>query len=423
MNAHRLAVLALLAPALLTGQAALAQGFDGAPSVAEREVNSTKPRDLTTLEPQEVLDSAKVGPAGEDTPLPDPAKIREILKTGLDWLIAHQNEDGSWGGPGQPGPYDEFWSNITTHEAWIEATTGLAVMTLREHPESKQALASAARGLDWLIDRPPPKRPSDWDTDNTWGTIYGLEALATCLKAGEPKDEKRRDAAHVSAQKLVDQLADYQTPNGGWGYYDFDSLAKRPSWATSFQTAAALAALITAREAGLDVKGRMTTRAADAIRRCRLANGAYGYSIDPIPAMHLEYINNVKGSLSRIQACNYALLRAGANDVSRADVLAGLDQFFEHHRFLDVARKKPIPHEAYYYNSGYFYFFGHFYAARLLDLLDPADRARYAARLAREIVKTVEPDGSMWDYYMCSYGSCYGTAFGMSTLTRTLPER
>src|SRR5262249_46686897 len=160
----------------------------------------------------------------------------------------------------------------------------------------------------------------------------------------------RQDAARTRAATLVDELADYQTPNGGWGYYDFDTLAQRPSWATSFQTAAALSALVAARDAGLDVKGRITSRAMDALRRCRLANGAYSYSIDPIPHLGLEYINNVKGSLSRIQAGNYALLRAGANDVSRDDVLAGLDLLFEHHRFLDVARQKPIPHEAYYFN-------------------------------------------------------------------------
>jgi len=131
----------------------------------------------------------------------------------------------------------------------------------------------------------------------------------------------------------------------------------------------------------------------------------------------------VKGSLGRIQVCNYALTLAGCKDVTHEDLLAGLDQLFAHHRFLDVARKKPIPHEAYYYNSGYFYFFGHFYAARLLELLTPAERARYAERLAREVVKTQEKDGSMWDYYMNTYGKAYGTSFGVMTLKRTLPER
>ena len=71
--------------------------------------------------------------------------------------------------------------------------------------------------------------------------------------------------------------------------------------------------------------------------------------------------------------------------VDHDDLLEGLDEFFEHHRFLDVARKKPYPHEAYYANSGYFYFFGHYYAARILELLPVAEKVRYQARLAREV--------------------------------------
>jgi hypothetical protein len=156
------------------------------------------------------------------------ATIRKVLKSGLDWLVAHQNPDGSWGGPGHPGPYDEFWSNITTHEAWIEATTGLAVMTLREHAEDKDAIASAARGLEFLIDRPAPKRPSDWDTDNTWGAIYGLEALATCLKAGEPADKTRQDAARQVRRPSWRTSATTRRP-GGWGYYDFRVAGQAPS--------------------------------------------------------------------------------------------------------------------------------------------------------------------------------------------------
>ncbi len=57
------------------------------------------------------------------------------------------------------------------------------------------------------------------------------------------------------------------------------------------------------------------------------------------------------------------------------------------------------------------------------DVVPPIERARYAARLAREVVKTQEDDGSMWDFYFNTYGPAYGTAFGVMTLTRTLPER
>lgn len=418
MNAAR-AVIAVLALAL----PAAPQAAGDAPSQAELEVRTPGGRPLVELKPEEVLDAARAGPAGEDTPLPDPATIVAALRRGVDWLLAHQNADGSWGGWHEAGPWDEFWSNIHTHKAWITATTGLAVMSLLEHPDDDRARAAVLRGLDFLAAEPAPQRPSDWDVDNTWGYVYGLDCLATVLLDGRVKDTPREARLRAKGEEFIEKLAAYQTPSGGWGYYDFDSLAQRPSWATSFQTAAGAVALAQARDAGLPVPGRMLERALEALRRCRLPNGAWSYSVDPVPQLALEWIDNPKGSLARIQACNFAFLRAGASDITRTDVLAGLDEFFRHHRFLDVAYQKPIPHEAFYLNSGYFYFFGHFYAARLLDTLEPAERARYAARLAREVVKRQEPDGSLWDYHMNAYGRPYGTAFGTMTLVRTLPER
>jgi hypothetical protein len=417
----RRATAGLLAAALALPAAA--QGLDGAPSQAELESRTPGGRRLSDLEPEDVLDAARAGPVGEDTPLPDTQAVVAALGQGLAWLLDHQNLDGSWGGWGEAGPWDEFWSNIHTHKAWITATTGLAVMSLLEHPDDLRARRAVQRGLDYVLGEPAPQRPSDWDVDNTWGYVYGLDMLGTVLLEGRFTGTEREARARAKADEYVEKLAAYQTPAGGWGYYDFDSLAQRPSWATSFQTAAALGALAQARDAGVPVPGRVVTRAMDALRRCRLANGAWSYSVEAVPHLGLEWIDNVKGSLSRIQACHYALLRCGANDVSRADVLAGLDQLFEHHRFLDVAYQKPVPHETYYLNSGYFYFFGHYYAARLLDTLEPAERARYAARLAREVIKRQEADGSMWDYHMNAYGRPYGTAFGTMTLTRTLPER
>jgi len=391
-------------------------------TAAAAQETGDKPRALVDLSPDEVLEAAKHGAgAGENTPLPDTATVVAAIERGTAFLIGSQNEDGSWGSWREPA--HEFWSNPYSHKAWILASTGLVVMTLLEQGGNEAALAAADKGLDYMLAEPTPARPSDWDVDNTWGYVYGLDTLTTALGnarfAGTPREAPMR----AKCAEYIASLAAYQTPTGGWGYYDFDSLADRPSWATSFETAAALVALARARDLGLALPDGMLAAAIAGLERSRLANGAYAYSFDPVPRYNLEWIDNVKGSLSRIQAGNYALLRAGSKAVSREDILRGLDQLFEHHRFLDIARKKPVPHEAYYLNSGYFYFFGHFYAARLLNELDPAERARYAMRLAREIVKTQETNGSMWDFNFNTYGRAYGTAFGVMTLTATLPER
>ena len=81
---------------------------------------------------------------------------------------------------------------------------------------------------------------------------------------------------------------------------------------------------------------------------------------------------------------------------------------------------KPIPHEAYYQNAGYFYFFGHYYAAGVIEELPKKDRAPYAEKLRREVVKCQEKDGSMWDFYLSSFHRPWGTSFGVMALASTL---
>jgi hypothetical protein len=135
----------------------------------------------------------------------------------------------------------------------------------------------------------------------------------------------------------------------------------------------------------------------------------------------MEGIDQIKGSLSRIQVCNLALLRAGP-DIGHEDLVTGLEYFFNEHRFLDVARMKPWPHEAYYLNSGYFYFFGHYYAAEVIRQLPPEERARWWPKLQYEILKTQQEDGSMWDFYISSYHRPYAVAYCLLALAPSLSE-
>jgi hypothetical protein len=401
--------------------AGLLAGLVAGPVTAAQETPE-KPTSIVDLKPEDVLEAARHGAgAGEDTPLPSEAVIVQSITRGIEFLVKTQNEDGSWGSWDEPA--HEFWSNPYSHKAWIEATTGLVVMSMLEHPDNEAAMKAADRGLDYILAQPIAKRPSDWDVDNTWGSTYGLDALTTALAHERYADDARTPKMRERVALYIQDLANYQTPAGGWGYYDFDTLAARPSFTTSFETAAVVVGLAQARDLGFELPEKMLPAAIKGLQQARLGNGAYDYYISAIPTHNMEWINNVKGSLSRIQCAHYALRLADEGLVTREQILTGLDQFFEHHRFLDVARKKPIPHEAYYLNSGYFYFFGHFYAARLLDTLDEPDRARYRVRLAREVVKTQEADGSMWDYHFNTYGKAYGTGFGVMTLTRTLPER
>ncbi|TAH38697.1 MAG: hypothetical protein EYC70_04835 [Planctomycetota bacterium] len=359
---------------------------------------------------------------------PAEAQARDGIARGLEYLLSVQEKDGAFGHWRRPE--SEFWSNLESHKSWQVATTGLACMALMDAGSTDAHWAALDRAVDHLSARAAVKRPSDWDVDNVWGYVYGLAALTQASafpRYADAGQEPRRAAMRAMGEALLEKLWKYQTPSGGWSYYDDETLAYRPSWATSFTTAVAVLGLLDARQLGWKVDAKRLQRAVAAVQRCRMPNGAYTYNVETFPSLgSLENIDQIKGSLSRIQVCNLALWRAQRelgidSGITEETLRQGLAYFFREHRFLDVALKRPIPHEAYYYNSGYFYFFGHYYAAFVIQLLPEADRRHFATLLWREILKLQQKDGSMWDFYMNSYGKPYGVGFGVSALRRSLP--
>jgi len=360
---------------------------------------------------------AQTGSPGET--IPSEAQVRETIRKGLDFLMSNQEPDGSWGHYRNAGA-DEFWTNPETHRSWTVAVTGLVCLTLVETGLSDANRAAYEKGINYVLDNALVKRPNEWDVDNTWAYVYALPALVDAYRRLPETAAERRARVKTMTDAVIAILAETQTPSGGWGYYDFDAYTNPGSWATSFMTAVVVLGLQDAKEAGFIVDDKMYKGAVKAVKRCRLPTGAYTYSVEAVPSpRHSEWIDQIKGSLGRIQVCNLALLRAG-EEMPKERLTEGLDWFFNEHRFLDIARKKPIPHETYYLNSGYFYFFGHFYAAEVIRSLPPEDQSRYWGLLQREVVKTKEADGSMWDYYMNSYHRPYGTAFGVMSLSQSL---
>ncbi|MFN0206103.1 MAG: hypothetical protein ACKVS6_07280 [Planctomycetota bacterium] len=350
---------------------------------------------------------------------PNEDDARKAIQRGITFLIKDQNTDGSWGGPRNKMNTDSF-ANVATHHAWTVATTGLVCSSIVELTDSPEALAACDRGLDYICENAILKRPDDWDNDNVWGQIYGLQGIAKCLAHPRYKDPAKATKLKKAAAEFLNGLKKFRSPRGGWGYYADADAAWRPEWATSFTTAAGVIALCDAKDVGIPVDADLIEKAVMAVENSRLPNGAYTYSVEAIPdPSRLEGIDTTKGSLGRIQVCNLALLRGGRK-VTTEQLKKGLNEFFEHHKFLDVGRMKPIPHEAYYAVAGYFYFFGHYYASRVLTALPEKERAAYIGDLRKHIIKTIEGDGSMWDFYISSHTRAYGTSFGIMTLGATL---
>jgi hypothetical protein len=99
-----------------------------------------------------------------------------------------------------------------------------------------------------------------------------------------------------------------------------------------------------------------------------------------------------------------------------------MDRLFKRNGWLDVARKRPIPHESWFAVAGYFFYYGHLYASFCIERLPKSDQAGYQEKLAQVLIPLQEADGSWWDFPFYNYHQQYGTAMALLSLKRCLPQ-
>jgi hypothetical protein len=340
------------------------------------------------------------------------------IDDGVAFLVKSQQPEGCWG-TGTVTRGLEIYSMVPgSHDAYRVATTALCVMALREAQESGSKIAGVKeahdRGVNYLVEHGEARRDNGQLLYNVWAHTYALQVLSEEIVRSDHPDPRLTEAA----KKQFDHLQRYATHTGGWNYYDFDAQTQSPSLGpTSFGTAAGLVALWAAKQAGIPPPPRMVDLSLHRLAECRLPDGSYLYGSDykyipRIPA------NMQRGSVGRTQACNYALWLWNWPAVGENESVSGLRRLFTDHIYLDMGRKRPFPHESWYQTSGYYYYFDHYYAARLVERLSPGDKGLFAPQLAEQILPHQEADGSWWDYAMWDYHKPYGTAFAVMTLLR-----
>ncbi len=358
---------------------------------------------------EEAPNLARVAPPAARVPL------AEAIRTAVEWLVKNQNKDGSFGKPTSGRLWEVSAAVPGGLHAFRSATTSLCWMGLSDSPyQTDASRAAQERALQWLVKNARVKRADGGELYNIWALGYGLEAITQAIakKAPGASDEELRAAA----AELVKLLGVYQSPEGGFGYYDFQTETYRPSWSTSFTTATCLYALHRAEDVGVAVAPRMIRKARENLLVCRRPDGSYLYG------SYFKYapnasINRPAGSSLRTQACNLALFLTGG-PVDRSWLVRGLDDLVEQHRFAVAGLRRPIPHESHYAVSGYFYLYGHMYAGLVLDQLSAAERRLYAPKVAELVLKARQPDGSYWDYPLYGYHKFYGTGYALMALSR-----
>jgi hypothetical protein len=362
--------------------------------------------------------AATTGPKPKPAPPRDQRAIEAATQLGIAFLTRSQNKDGSWGSARRTKGSDVFAPVPGAHHAFRTATTALCISALIEAGGDDSSVRQAVdRGEQWMLRNLPVLRRADADAIyNVWGHAYAIQALVR-LERRQPDSGVKQKLRELIALQ-IDRLMRYEFVTGGWGYYDFHHRLQKPAlMSTSFTTATCLVALYEARAIGIDVPQKPIDRAIEAIKRQRKPDFSYAYSHD-LRERPMRDINRPGGSLGRSQACNYALRLWGDEQVTDAVLVTWLDRLFARGMWLDIGRKRPIPHESWFAVAAYFYYYGYYHASLCIEQLPADERSRHLDQLAHTLLPRQEKDGSWWDFPLYDYHQPYGTAFALMSLYR-----
>ena len=351
--------------------------------------------------------------------MPSDADVQQAIDRGVQFLLADQNPDGSWGTAERTKELNIFAPVPGAHHAFRTAVTALCISALIEvgpaRPDVQQALD---RGETWLFENLPHLRRADpVAIYNVWGHGYAIQALVHMHHRHAGQSEKQQQILDL-LRTQYDYLERYESVDGGWGYYDFRIGSRKPATdSTSFLSAAVLVAFHAAREIGAPPPEKLAQRAIASIYRQQKPDFSYLYG-EYLKYQPMRGINRPGGSLGRSQACNLALRLWGDPKITDEVLKIWLDRLFARNGWLSIGRKRPIPHESWFQVAGYFYYFGHYYAALCIEQLPQDARPEFQAHLATVLLGLQEKDGSWWDYPLYNYHQQYGTAYALMSLKR-----
>ena len=370
-----------------------------------------------------ILSLSLSGLASAQEKAPPAVTLKDIdnsITRGVDFLIADQNENGSWGSATRTKDLNIYAPLPGAHDAFRAGATGLALSGIIDSADKRpEALASIEKCAAWSIEHLPKLRRADQTTTyNIWGHAYGVRSLIR-LHDRETNPEKKALYKKL-AQQQIDLIDRYEDLNGGFGYLDVfdDFTSQKPTGiTTSFTSATVLLAIYEGREKlGLTLNDKVVSSSLDSIKRQQFPDKSYGYSHNHIMRPRAD-INRPAGSLARSQSCNAALRVFGRDGITDEVIIEWADRFLAREGWLAIARKRPVPHDSDFRISGYFYYYGIYYFTESVRLLPTEKQIPYAEKLAALILSRQEKDGSWWDYPLYDYHQPYGTGYSLMALS------
>ncbi len=347
----------------------------------------------------------------------------DSIRRGRAYLLERQNDDGSFSTGGDSKGFNILRPLPGSHTSIQAAVSALCTSALVETSRKDDAVAVKAidKACAFLLERLPKTRRDHPEVlYNCWSGAYGLEALAN-LHRWYDGDVAKQKKIHTAIAQKISYMTRYEAVNGGWSYLDRKSFAKPTPHTTNFTTAAVLLGLNDAKSLGHHVPARLIDRGVKVILRHRNPDWSFVYSDDF--ALHFSRVSagsRQASSIGRSVACALALRLWSPKHANQTVLPMLLDRLIRKNVWLSRARKTQRPHESFFNVAGYYYYFGHYYAARAIEQLPKSDRAAVASDLAALLIPKQEPDGCWWDYPLYDYHWYYGTAFCVRSLQRCL---
>ncbi len=349
----------------------------------------------------------------------DAGALELSIKKGVDFLVKTQNKNGSWGGPTKTKGLNIYAPIPGAHHAFRIGSSCLALTGILDSGDQRpEVLACIEKAEKWLLEELPRLRRADVTTTyNVWGHGYALQSISA-LASRDGVSAAKREVYKKAAQAEIDALVKYQDIDGGWGYYSRIATRRPSGGSMSFTSAAVLVAVYDSKRVlGVSIPDKRLKLGIKSIQYQRNPDFSYSYAHEH--KMRPRYpINRPGGSLGRSQSGNAALRLHNDARVTDEVIVSWLDRLVKRNGWLDIGRKRPKPHKTHFAVSGYFYYFGHYYAARCIEALPVSKRSEWQDKLARIIVDKQERNGCWWDFPLYDYHQAYGSGFALSTLVR-----
>jgi hypothetical protein len=313
-------------------------------------------------------------------------------KNSLDYILKHQNKDGTWFTGLQVNP--DSGGGITV------GTTGLACLALLDYYEldPKAIRPVIEKGLEgclklvWRKDESVKKLTGGTDFESiNWGQIYTLQLLSKLTRHPDWKKEEKRYRKEM--EELLPWFYKRQGSSGGWGY------------AGSFQTAVALVMLKDVKDAGVEVRQEAVDRGVALMQKFRHPKGfLYSAGASKQQWEKMAETDTLDDSAGRNALCEYTLL---LYDKSTAkDLEAAFQKGIDHREFLWKTRA--LTREGKWLRNGgaspyaYFAFFGYRYNALALSGVSADKRKEWSALMRKDLMAVLEKDGT-WINLPVSY--------------------